>query len=77
MYGYANLLRKLFDPMRFPALRTLLAAGVFVRPRAVDDLVLDRVEAGVGIRVREPSGWRRGQAQPSVGISEPAGRPAA
>jgi AcrR family transcriptional regulator len=62
MFGYAQLLRRLVDPERFPALTALLAAGVFdVADDPGDEFVfgLERVLDGVAALIDARAGPRR------------------
>ena len=55
MSGYANLLRRLTDPERFPALHAVLAAGVFDvadDPDTEFTFVLDRILDGIDALVQ-------------------------
>jgi len=56
MAGYARTLSQLADPVRFPAIATFAAAGVFERadpPETEFSFGLDRILAGVGDLIAE------------------------
>ena len=59
MSSYAELLRRLADPQRFPALTAFVAAGVFDAADEPDDefiFGLDRILDGIEVLIDGPTG---------------------